>query len=66
VWLSVAGQPVRDRASAAYALKWIDTLQLMADAWPGWTSATEKAAVFADYEAARAVYRRLLSDAGGI
>jgi Tol biopolymer transport system component len=64
-WLSVGGQPVRDRASAEYALKWIDTLQLMAEAWPGWTSATEKQAVFADFDAARTEYRRRLADAGG-
>jgi TolB protein len=63
IWLSVGGRPVRDRASAEYALKWIDMLQLMADAWPGWESRDEKAAVFADFDAARAVFRKLASEA---
>ncbi len=63
VWISIAGRPVRDAAAAAYALKWIDTLQLMADAWPGWTSTDEKARVFADFEAARGVYRRFHAEA---
>jgi hypothetical protein len=61
----VAGQPVRDSASASYALKWIDTLQLMADAWPGWTDQGEKRLVFADFERAREVYRRRLQEATG-
>jgi TolB protein len=63
VWISVGGKPVRDAASAAYALKWIDTLQLMADAWPGWTSAEEKQRVFADFDAAREIYRRFQIEA---
>jgi hypothetical protein len=63
VWISVNGEPVRNSAAAAYALKWIDMLQLMADAWPGWTNATEKEQVFGDYERARAIYRRLASEA---
>jgi TolB protein len=62
-WVSVAGAPVRDRASADYAVKWIDMLQLMADAWPGWTSTSEKAEVFADFAAARDVYRRFAAEA---
>jgi len=63
IWISVGGRPVRDRASADYALKWIDMLQIMADAWPGWDSTTEKAHVFAQFDRARAVYRRLAREA---
>jgi len=63
VWISIGGRPVRDASAAAYALKWIDTLQLMADAWPGWTSGDEKQRVFADFDAARAVYRRFQAEA---
>jgi TolB protein len=63
VWVTVGGAPIRNAAAAEYALKWIDMLQLMADAWPGWTNAAEKQQVFADYERARAVYRRLSSEA---
>ena len=36
VWLLAGDQPVRDTAAAEYALRWIDKLQDMADAWPGW------------------------------
>jgi TolB protein len=63
VWISVGGRAVRDSASASYALRWIDMLQLMADAWPGWTSVEEKQRVFADFEAARVVYRRFQAEA---
>jgi TolB protein len=63
VWVTVGGQPVRDRASAAYALKWIDMLQLMADAWPGWASAPEKRHVFGQFDEARRVWRRLADEA---
>jgi len=63
VWLLAGDHPVRNREAAEYALKWIDMLQLMADAWPGWNDAGEKQRVFADYERARVVYRRLLNEA---
>lgn len=63
VWIRVAGRPIRDAASAQYFLKWIDMLQLMADAWPGWSSREEKAQVFADFDAARDVYRRFAAEA---
>lgn len=69
VWVSVAGRPVRDRAAAEYALRWIDKLQEMAEVWPGWRSAKEKAHVFAQFDEARAVYRRFAaeaSDAGSV
>lgn len=63
VWLTVGGLPPRDRASAEYALRWIDRLQLMADAWPGWTSAQERAHVFGQFDEARAIYRRFAAEA---
>lgn len=63
VWITVGGQPVRDAPAAAYALKWIDMLQIMADAWPGWNDAAEKRRVFADYDRARVVYRQRLDEA---
>ena len=58
VWLQVGDQPVRSRDAADYALRWIDTLQEMADAWPGWRAEKERAHVFAQFDEARAVYRR--------
>ncbi len=64
VWLIVDGRPVRSRASADYALRWIDRLQEMAEAWPGWRSEGEKEHVFAQFEEARQVYRQRRADAG--
>jgi hypothetical protein len=52
-WLTVGGAPPRDRDAADYALRWIDMLQVMADAWPGWTSASEKQHVFGQFDEAR-------------
>ena len=63
VWITVGGQPVRHRASAEYALKWIDNLQTQAEAWPGWRSPREKAHVYAQFDEARAVYRRFVTEA---
>ncbi len=62
VWISVANQPVRSRAAAEYCLKWIDRLQQQADKWPDWRSEKEKAHVFAQFDQARAVYRKFLTE----
>ncbi|MBI3262790.1 MAG: CehA/McbA family metallohydrolase [Acidobacteria bacterium] len=64
VWVLVGTQPVRSRPAAEYCLKWIDTLQKMADAWPYWRSQKEKDHVFAQFEDARKVYRRFVAEAG--
>jgi len=63
VWVVVGDQPIRNRAAAEYCLKWIDQLQKQAEAWPGWRSDKEKAHVFAQFDEARAVYRRLRAEA---
>lgn len=63
VWIAVGSQAVRSRAAAEYCLTWIDRLQKQASAWPGWRSEKEKAHVFAQFDEARAVYRRLLAEA---
>jgi hypothetical protein len=62
-WITVGDQPVRHRASAEYALQWIDNLQAQAEAWPGWRSPREKAHVYAQFDEARAVYRRFVAEA---
>jgi hypothetical protein len=62
VWLEVDGQPIRNGASADYALRWIDKLQQMADAWPGWRAEKERAHVFAQFDEAREVYRRFVRE----
>jgi hypothetical protein len=61
--VSVGGRPVRSRAAAEYGLQWIDKLQQMADAWPGWRSQKERDHVRAQFDAARAVYRRFAEEA---
>jgi hypothetical protein len=63
VWGTVGGRPVRSRAAADYGLKWIDKLQQLADAWPGWRSQKEKDHVYAQFNEARAVYRKFLDEA---
>jgi TolB protein len=64
VWVTVGGRPVRDRAAAEYCLKWIDKLQQLAQAWPGWRSQKEKDHVYGQFNEARAVYKKFLQEAG--
>ena len=63
VWVTVGEQQVRSRASAEYSIKWIDRLQEMAEAWPGWRSQEERAHVFAQFEEARQIYRQFVREA---
>jgi TolB protein len=63
IWVTVDGAPVRSAESADYALAWIDKLQDMADAWPGWRSQDEKDHVFGQFDDARAVYRDFKAEA---
>jgi hypothetical protein len=64
VWVTVGGRPVRNRAAAEYCLKWIDKLQQMAEAWPGWRSQKEKDHVYAQFNEARAIYQKFAKEAG--
>jgi hypothetical protein len=64
VWVTVGGKPPRDRASAEYSIRWIDKLQELAEAWPGWRSEKEKEHVFGQFEEAREIYRQFSRDAG--
>lgn len=63
VWVTLGARPPRDRAAAEYAIRWIDHLQKMADAWLGWRSAKEKSHVFAQFEEARRVYQQFAAEA---
>ena len=63
VWVTVGDRPVRSAAAATYCLTWIDKLQHMADASPGWRSPKEKEHVFAQFDQARSVYRKFLEEA---
>ena len=65
VWVTVAGQPVRNRASAEYSIRWIDKLRAMAEEWPGWRSEQERAHVFAQFDEARRIYEGFLAEASG-
>ena len=60
IWFQVGDEPIRNPQSTDYALRWIDRLQELADAWPGWRSETERAHVFGQFEQARQVYRSKL------
>lgn len=63
IWVTVGDQPVRSAAAATYCLSWIDKLRQMAEAWPGWRSQREKSHVYAQFDAARAVYQRFREEA---
>ena len=65
VWVTVAGQPVRNRASAEYSIRWIDKLRAMAEEWPGWRSDKEREHVFAQFDEARRIYQGFLDEASG-
>ncbi len=58
IWFQVGDEPINNPEAAAYGIAWIDKLQDLADAWPGWRSEQERAHVFAQFEDARQVYRQ--------
>jgi hypothetical protein len=62
-WVRVGNQPVRSRQAAEYCIRWIDKLEEMAEDWFGWRSEKEKQHVFAQFEEARQIYRRLAREA---
>ena len=60
IWFQVGNQPIRNSESTNYALQWIDKLQELAEAWPGWRSEAEKKHVYNQFEEARQIYRSKL------
>jgi hypothetical protein len=56
---------VRSKAAADYSIRWIDTLESMAQQWPRWRSDKEKSHVFAQFEEARRIYGQRAAEAGG-
>jgi hypothetical protein len=66
VWVVVGDRPVRSRAAADYSLRWIDKLQQLAEVWPGWRSQKERDHVYAQFDEARQIYRRLGSEDPGV
>ncbi len=59
VRLYVGDDPIRNRDSALYFVRWIDRLIEMADQHPGWRSQEEKDHVLGQFREARAVYENL-------
>jgi hypothetical protein len=59
----VGAQKIRNRHSAEYFIRWIDKLQAMAEAWPGWRSSKERSHVLGQFSEARDVYQRLGTEA---
>ncbi|HEX7780501.1 MAG TPA: CehA/McbA family metallohydrolase, partial [Vicinamibacterales bacterium] len=63
VYVIVDNQPIRDRSSAEYFVKWIDRLTQMAGEHPGWRSDREKAHVLGQFAEARAIYVKRAAEA---
>ena len=59
----VGAQKIRSRQSAEYFVRWIDKLQEMAEAWPGWRSQKERDHVLGQFSEARDVYKRVGAEA---
>lgn len=59
----VGRQPIRNRASAQYFVRWIAKLRAMTEAWPWWRSEKERAHVLAQFDEAGRIYARLASEA---
>ncbi|HKW97494.1 MAG TPA: CehA/McbA family metallohydrolase [Bryobacteraceae bacterium] len=55
----VGDQPIRNRQSAEYFMRWIDKLHKMANEWPWWRSDAEKRHVGAQFDQARGIYEKL-------
>lgn len=61
IWFQVGDEPIRNPEAASYGIRWIDRLQELAEAWPGWRSEAEQDHVFGQFEQAREVYRKGLN-----
>jgi dipeptidyl aminopeptidase/acylaminoacyl peptidase len=59
VYVAVRGAPLRSAADARFFEAWIEHLQKTTAAYPDWNSASEKAGVLQQLEAAHAAYQRL-------
>ncbi len=63
VWIIAGERPVRNRAAAEYGIRWIDKLEVLARAWPGWRSDAEVAHVMRQFDEARQIYRAFANEA---
>jgi len=55
-------EKIRNRESAEYFDRWIVKLRGMAEEWPWWRSQKEKDHVFAQFDEARGIYKRLAAE----
>jgi TolB protein len=58
IFFYVGDQPIRNRESADYFVRWIDKLARMAAEHPGWRSEKEKEHVLAQFMEAQEIYRK--------
>jgi len=56
IYVVAGGQPIRDKASADYFVRWIDVLTGMAEKHPGWRSDKEKTHVLGQFREARDIF----------
>jgi TolB protein len=66
IWVTVAGRPVRDLASAQYSIRWIELLEELAGAHPGWRSEWEREHVLAQFREAKAIYAKFAEEARAV
>jgi TolB protein len=62
IFVTVGEKELRKRESAEYLIRWVDKLRKMAEEWPWWRSAREKAHVFAQFDEARRRYQALAAE----
>ena len=63
VWVTVGDQPVRDKKSAEYSIRWIEKLETIMASDPGWRSQQEKDHVLSQLGEAKEIYLRLAREA---
>jgi dipeptidyl aminopeptidase/acylaminoacyl peptidase len=63
IYVSVGNEPVRDKQSAEYFIRWIDKLTVLASSHPGWRSEKEKSHVLGQFRQARDVFVKLDQEA---
>jgi TolB protein len=65
VWIEVGDQPIRNRESAEYSIRWIEQLRGLIEDDLGWRSQSEKDHVFGQFEEAKAIFRSLGEESKG-
>jgi hypothetical protein len=63
IYVTVGNEPVRNKQSAEYFIRWIDKLTALASNAPGWRSEKEKAHVLGQFRQARDIFVKLDQEA---